>query len=254
MSAARFAGRTVLVTGGSGGIGRAAAVAFAEEGASVVVTGRREAELKETVALIEKTGGRGAAVVADVTVAEDAERMVAETVRRFGGLDVAFNNAGVLDGIGPVSEVGEDAWRRLLDVNLTGVWLSMKYEIAHMKAHGGGTVVNTSSVLGWHRRAPGTGAYAVSKAAVSALTRAAALDHIRDGVRVNAVSPGPMDTTMSLRAGETEADRDARMAQESPIGRTGRLAETVSAVLWLASEESAYTVGHDLVVDGGASA
>lgn len=246
----RFENKVVLVTGGSSGIGRAAAQAFAKEGATVVVAGRGEEQLAETVALI---GGDASWVSADVSSDQDVARLVGTVVERHGGLDVAFNNAGMFAG-GTVDGLDPADWERLLAVNVTGVWLSMKHEIAHMQGHGGGVIVNTASNIGAHRRLPGLGAYAASKAAVSALTRAAALDHIGEGIRINAVSPGPADTPMSMRPGETVAERDVRMKSASPIGRVASLEEVAAAVLYLASDESGYAVGMDLVLDGGASA
>jgi NAD(P)-dependent dehydrogenase (short-subunit alcohol dehydrogenase family) len=142
----------------------------------------------------------------------------------------------------------------VIGTNLTGTWLCMKHEIAHMRAHGGGAIVNMASNIGSHGRIPGMAAYAASKAAVSVLTRTAARDHIADGVRINAVSPGPTDTGMSLRPGETDADRAERLKAAIPLGRVGATAEVAAAVLWLASDEAGFTVGHDLVVDGGATA
>jgi NAD(P)-dependent dehydrogenase (short-subunit alcohol dehydrogenase family) len=150
--------------------------------------------------------------------------------------------------------MAEDAWRRTLDTNLTGLWLSMKYEIARMREAGGGAIVNIASNIGAHRRAAGLGAYAASKAAVSVLTRTAALDHIAEGVRINAVSPGPVDTPMSTRPGETPAGKAERLRRELPLGRAASTAEVAAAVLHLASREAAATVGTDLVLDGGASA
>ncbi len=150
--------------------------------------------------------------------------------------------------------MAEDDWNLQVAVNLTGVFLCMKHEIAHMRGHGGGAIVNTASNLGAHMRIPCLGAYAATKAAVSTLTRAVARECIADGIRVNAVSPGPMDTPMSLRPGETEAERTERLKTALPIGRVGTLEEAAAAILWLASPESGFTVGHDLVVDGGASA
>ncbi|MFI6321838.1 SDR family NAD(P)-dependent oxidoreductase [Nonomuraea sp. NPDC050556] len=246
----RFENKVVLVTGGSSGIGRAAAQAFAKEGATVVVAGRGEEQLAETVALI---GGGASWVRADVSSDQDVARLVGTVVDRHGGLDVAFNNAGIFAG-GTVDGLDPADWERLMAVNVTGVWLSMKHEIAHMRGHGGGVIVNTASNIGAHRRLPGLGAYAASKAAVSALTRAAALDHIGDGIRINAVSPGPADTPMSMRPGETVGERDERMKSASPIGRVASLEEVAAAVLYLASEESGYAVGMDMVLDGGASA
>ncbi|MQY08309.1 SDR family NAD(P)-dependent oxidoreductase [Actinomadura macrotermitis] len=251
---ARFTGKVVLVTGGSAGIGRATALAFAREGATVVIAGRDEARLVAAVKEIEAAGGAADHVVADVSDAADAAGMVATTVRRHGGLHVAFNNAGVLGEVAPVADLAEDAWAAVIATNLTGVFLSMKHEIAHMRAHGGGAIVNVASNIGAHDRRPGLGAYAASKAGVSALTRTAALEAIGDGVRINAISPGATDTTMSLRPGETRAERDARIGAVTPAGRVGGTGEVAAAALWLASAEAGYLVGHDMVIDGGATA
>jgi NAD(P)-dependent dehydrogenase (short-subunit alcohol dehydrogenase family) len=148
----------------------------------------------------------------------------------------------------------EDVWERLVGINLTGVFRMMKHEITHMRASGGGVIVNTASNLGAHMRMPFLGGYAATKAAVSTLTRAAAREYIGDGIRINAISPGPIDTTMSLLPGETEADRAVRLSSALPAGRAGTVGEAAAAVLWLASPEASFTVGHDLVMDGGASA
>ncbi len=251
----RFTHRTALVTGAGSGIGRAVALAFAAEGANVVVAGRRREPLDETVALAEAAGGKALAVTADVSRAADVETLVATAVDRFGSLDVAVNNAGVLDGRGPVADVDEDAWRRLMDINVTGVFLALRAEVRQMRTQPrGGAIVNIASRIGLHSRLPGTTGYAVSKAAVSVLTRGAALDHIADGVRINAVSPGPTETAMSLKPGETEAERAERMRTEAPLGRVSTVDEVAAAVLYLASDDAASVVGADLVVDGGATA
>lgn len=250
----RFSGKVVLITGGGSGIGRATAVAFAREGAQVVVSGRDSEKLRQTVKEIEAEGGAADAVAADVGVGAEVERLVTETVRRHGKLDIAFNNAGVLGSPAPTADLDEDGFTAVVRTNLTGTWLCMKHEIAQMRAGGGGVIVNMASNIGSHIRLPGMAAYAASKAAVDVLTRTAARDHIAEGIRINAVSPGSTDTGMSFRPGETEADRAERLGAVIPLGRIGKVEEVAAAVLWLASDESASVVGHDIVLDGGASA
>ncbi|MEV1019076.1 SDR family oxidoreductase [Streptomyces sp. NPDC050264] len=252
----RFSGKTALVTGAGSGLGRAVALALAAEGARVVVTGRSPAPLDETVTLVEAAGGTALAHVADVSRSDQATSAVLKAVDRFGSLDVAVNAVGILRGAGTtVGELAHDDWQALLDTNVTGILYSLQAEIAQMRGQtGGGAVVNVSSNLGPHKSAPGLTGYAVSKAAVSALTRGAALDHISEGVRINAVSPGPVATTMSLRPGETSAERAVRMKDESPLGRVSTTDEAAAAVLYLASADAASVVGADLVIDGGATA
>jgi len=254
MNRSRFSNRTVLVTGGGSGIGRAVALAFAAEGASVVVAGRTRAPLDETVALAGRAGGTAVAQIADVARDADVEALVRTAVDRFGSLDVAVNNAGVFRGGQPVADLPEEDWRTLLDINVTGVLLALRAEVRQMRTQpDGGAIVNITSNLGTHKQVPGTTAYAASKAAVSALTAGAALDHLPDGVRINAVSPGPSATAMSLRPGETQSDRATRMKEESPLGRVSTTDEVAQAVLYLASDAAASVVGTDLLIDGGVS-
>ncbi|MER6347245.1 SDR family NAD(P)-dependent oxidoreductase [Streptomyces sp. NPDC001595] len=253
MTRARFTDRVVLVTGAGSGIGRTTALAFAAEGARVVVAGRGRAALDETVALIEAAGGTAVAHAADVSRADEVAALVRAAVDRFGSLDVAVNNAGVFRG-GPLTELSEEDWRTVLDINVTGVFLALAAEIRQMRSQpGGGAIVNVASNLGAHQQVNGTTAYAATKAAVASLTRGAALDHIGEGVRINAVSPGASDTGMSLRPGETEEERAVRMKDESPLGRVSSTEEVAEAVLYLASDAAASLVGTDLVIDGGAS-
>ncbi|MFE9094047.1 SDR family NAD(P)-dependent oxidoreductase [Streptomyces sp. NPDC007264] len=250
----RFSGRTALVTGAGSGIGRATALAFAAEGAHVVAAGRRAAPLDETVALIEGRGGKALAVRADISRADDAEALVRAAVDRFGSLDVAVNNAGVLRAGGPLADFPETDWRAQLDINVTGVFLALQAEIRQMRTQpSGGAIVNVASNIGAHTHVPGLAAYAASKAAVTALSRAAALDHVRDGVRITVVSPGATATAMSLRPGETEAERADRVRDALPLGRLSDPAEVAAAILYLASDDAAPLVGTDLVIDGGAA-
>ena len=248
-----FTDKVVLVSGGGSGIGRGTARAFAQHGATVVVAGRNAGRLDETVTLIERDGGTASSVVADVARSEDAAQMVATAVERHGSLDVAFNNAGA-HAAGPLADIDDDDWARLIATNTTGVFHAMKHEIRHMREHGGGAIVNMASNIGAHMRLPYLGAYAASKAAVSALTANAALEYIGQGIRINSVSPGPIETPMSLLPGESEDERAERLKTALPIGRAGTLDEVAAAVLWLASPASGFVVGHDMVIDGGASA
>jgi len=244
-----FSDKVVLVTGGTSGIGRATALAFAREGANVVVVGRREDEGAESVALIEQAGGKGLFVRADVSVEDEVASMVARTVEVFGGLNFAFNNAGVFLPPAPVTEISAEAIDRILAINVRGVALCMKHEIPAIMKSGGGGIVNTASFLGI-RAFPGSAIYNASKFAVIGLTKSAAVEFAAQGVRVNAVCPGVIDTPMNEEMRVDESGRDFLNGLQ-PMKRTGRPEEIAGAVLYLCSPNAGFTTGTTLSVDGG---
>jgi NAD(P)-dependent dehydrogenase (short-subunit alcohol dehydrogenase family) len=242
--------KVALVTGGTSGIGRETSVLFAKAGARVVVAGRRETEGEETVALIRAAGGEGVYVKADVTKNAEVEMLVQKAVEKFGRLDVAFNNAGVEGVWVPIVKQSEADWDRTIEVNLKGVWLCLKYEIRQMlKQGGGGTIVNMASTMGMIGSA-GAAAYTASKHAVIGLTKAAALETARNGIRINAVCPAAVETSMADRLFGAPQVHKAVVAHH-PLGRFGKPQEIAEAVLWMCSDRASFMTGQCLVLDGG---
>jgi NAD(P)-dependent dehydrogenase (short-subunit alcohol dehydrogenase family) len=243
-------GKVALVTGGTSGIGRDTAVLFAKAGAKVVVAGRREPEGNETVELIRTAGGDGLFVKADVSKANEVEALIQNAVERFGRLDVAFNNAGIEGAWVPIVRQTEEDWDRTIDINLKGVWLCLKYEIRQMlRQAGGGAIVNMASITGLIGSV-GAGAYSASKHGVIGLTKTAALENAKSGIRVNAVCPGFTETPMADRIFQVPKVHKYILSCH-PIGRLGRPTEIAEAVVWMCSDCASFMTGQSLVLDGG---
>jgi len=242
-------GRVALITGGATGIGKACALAFAHEGARVIISGRREQVGEEAIREIRAAGGEAQFVRADVGRRSDVESLIAQTVALYGQLDFAVNNAGIEGpAFVPIADYPEDAWDEVLNTNLKGLWLCMKYEIPHLLKQPGAAIVNVSSVGGVNGSALGV-AYHASKHGVIGITRAAAVEYGGKGLRVNAVAPGSFHTDLSHRL-FPEA-MHGHVAAASPMGRWGELEEIASAVVWLCSPGAGFVNGHTLAVDGG---
>lgn len=247
----RFEGKVALVTGGSSGIGRAAAVEFAREGARVVIAARRVEESRLVVEEIEAFGGEAIHVATDVSKAEDCKRMVDEAMARFGRLDVAFNNAGIGRSGHPVQDEELEAWLSVLSVNLTGTFLSMKYEVPALLASGGGAIVNTSSVGGMAGRA-GSCSYSASKGGIQSMTKSVARELAQSNIRVNAICPGATHSEMMSRYFARVPEGEALTLQSNPMGRIAEAQEVARAALFLASDDAAFMTGQLMSVDGGA--
>lgn len=246
-----FHGQAAFVTGAASGLGRATALAFARAGAQVALVDLSEDGLKQTAQLITDSGGQALVLPADVTREDDVQAAVDHTVERFGRLDAAFNNAGVEQPVQPTAATAKNDWDHILGVSLTGAFLCTRAQIRQMlQQDSDGAIVNVSSGAGV-KGFKGQAAYAAAKHGIIGFTRSAALDHAADGIRINAVCPGIIDTEMIRRFGDTRpGGRDGLIADE-PVGRLGKPEEIASAVLWLCSGDAAFTTGASLVVDGG---
>ncbi len=243
-------GKVALVTGAGAGIGRATALAFAREGASVVVSDVVVDSGEETVKMISKSGGEAIFIKTDVSKSADVEAMINKTMETYGRLDFAANNAGINGPITALADCTEEDWDRVMGINLKGVWLCMKYEIPQMLKTGGGAIVNTASmagIVGFPAQPP----YVTSKHGVVGLTKTAALDYGNRGIRVNAVCPGVIQTAMVESLLDTIPEIIDSLNKQSPLGRIGQPPEIAEAIVWLCSDAASFVTGHAMVVDGG---
>jgi NAD(P)-dependent dehydrogenase (short-subunit alcohol dehydrogenase family) len=248
----RFTNKVALITGGTSGIGRATAIAFAKQGADVVIAGRREAEGAESLTLVQKAGGQGLFVRVDVNDESEIEAMVAKTLERFGRLDFAFNNAGV-GGLGRATMTATaDIYDQIMNINVRGVFFSMKHQIPAILQSGGGAIVNNASVLAL-RPSANSPIYSASKAAVVGLTKSAALEFAPKGLRINAICPAIIETDMTEQIRGDEPTR-AYLLSLHPVGRFGQSEEVAASVLYLCSPEASFITGVALPLDGGFAA
>lgn len=245
-----LADRVALVTGGGSGIGRAAALLFAREGAKVVVADVHAEGGNETVELVQQAGGEAIFVPCDVSKSTHVEALVDKCVQTYSRLDCAFNNAGILGELGKTADCSEENYDRLMAVNLKGVWLCMKYEIRQMLKQGAGVIVNTASNAGM-RGQPEIPVYGATKAGIVQLTKTAALEYIRSGLRINCVNPSLIWTPMVERQAADDPGLVDRLTEEQKIGRLGKPEEIAEAVVWLCSDAASFVTGHPMNVDGG---
>ncbi|HHW10620.1 MAG TPA: SDR family oxidoreductase [Firmicutes bacterium] len=245
--------KVIVVTGGAAGIGRATALALAREGAKVIVSDVDDLGGRDTVRLIREEGGEAQFIRADVSKESDVADLFRQVKDMYGGLDGAFNNAGIVGEASPLADIAEEVWDRIQAVNAKGVFLCMKYEIPLLIERGGGAIVNNASVAGLVGMA-GSGAYVASKHAVIGLTKTAALDYVKSNIRVNAVCPGVVRTNMVEKFVGSNPEVEAQLMAMQPIGRMGKPEEIANAVVWLLSDKASFVTGHALAVDGGFTA
>jgi NAD(P)-dependent dehydrogenase (short-subunit alcohol dehydrogenase family) len=253
MITTHFGGKVALVTGAAGGIGRASALAFAREGAKVVVADLLIRDGRQTVQAITSRGGEAIFVQADVGKSKDVQRLIRRTIEHFGRLDFAHNNAGIEGAPNFTADCSDANWERVIRINLKGVWLCMKHEIPRMLEQGGGSIVNTASIAGLVglKAFP---AYVASKHGIVGLTKAAALEYARANIRINAICPGRILTAMTQRQTGGNAEAEAKLIAGEPSGRMGQPEEVAAAVVWLCSSAASFVTGHAMTVDGGYTA
>ena len=250
----QFTNKVALITGGSDGIGRATALAFAEQGANLAIADINAKGGEETVAIVREIGGQATFIQTDVTKSDEVETLVAKTIEIYGQLDYAFNNAGITEGTptSNVAECEEEVWDNVINVNLKGVWLCMKYEIRHMLTQGHGAIVNTASIYGLVGVAGAT-AYNASKHGVVGLTKSGALQYAQQNIRINAICPGFTRTAM-IQHLTNEPEIETRLIERHPIGRLGNPEEIAQSVLYLCSDAASFVTGHSFAADGGYTA
>ncbi|MFC1920085.1 SDR family oxidoreductase [Chloroflexota bacterium] len=249
--AKQFEGKVVLVTGAASGIGRASALAFAKEGAKVITADVDFKGGEETVQMIKDSGGDSIFMKADVSKAKEVEALIGKAVDTYGRLDCAHNNAGIDGEMAKTADCTEDNWDRVIDINLKSVWLCMKYEISQMLKQGGGAIVNTASTAGLVGVVVGVPAYVASKHGVVGLTKAAALEYARTGIRINALCPGTTITPLVQRFWDADPSLKETAGENIPIGRLANPEEIAETAVWLCSDKASYITGYPIAVDGG---